>query len=62
MNALQMRELLLYLRDVIGRVFGNFIAKRPVKPGVWGKSVILLVAVFVTDTGEDVKYFTQTVN
>lgn len=29
MNALQMRELLLYLRDVIGRGFGNFITKRP---------------------------------
>ena len=35
MNALQMRELLLYLRDVIGRGFGNFIAKRPGVPGVF---------------------------
>ena len=35
MNALQMRELLLYLRDVIGRGFGNFITKRPGGPGVF---------------------------
>lgn len=35
MIALQTRDFLLHLRDVIGRVFGNFIAKRPEVPGVF---------------------------
>ncbi len=35
MIALQTRELLPHLRDIIGRVSGNFIAKRPGVPGVF---------------------------